>query len=131
MRIMRATWLAVPVLNTVQQLFLKLGAEDAAQTHGGGFMESILSSPWFMAAIVAEIACFLIWMTVLSELDLSKAFPLSALSYILIMAVAFFAFGEPIRPLSAIGTLLILGGLWCIATASEQNKKPSASSESL
>ncbi|HBF29584.1 MAG TPA: transporter [Rhizobium sp.] len=122
---MRATWLAVPVLSTVEQLFVKLGAESAVGTNGGGFVEAILSSPWFMAAIAIEIGCFFIWMTVLSELDLSKAFPLSALSYILIMAVAFLVFGEPVQPLNMIATLLILAGLWCIATASRNKKQPS------
>lgn len=126
MKVMRATWLAVPVLNTLQQLFLKLGADGAANSHGAGFIETVLLSPWFAVAITAEIACFVIWMTILSELNLSKAFPLSALSYILIMAVAFFAFGEPVQPLNVVGTLLILAGLWCIATASEKTKEPSS-----
>lgn len=126
MKIMRAIWLAVPVLTTVEQLFVKLGAASTVGTKGGGFVEAILSSPWFMAAIAIEIGCFFIWMTVLSELDLSKAFPLSALSYILIMAVAFFVFREPVQPLNVVGTLLILAGLWCIATASEKKKEPSS-----
>lgn len=125
MKIMRAIWLAVPVLTTVEQLFVKLGAASAAGTSGEGFVTTILSSPWFIAAIAIEIGCFFIWMTVLSELDLSKAFPLSALSYILIMAVAFFVFDEPIQPLNVVATLLILSGLWCIATASREKKQPS------
>ncbi|WP_018901800.1 EamA family transporter [Rhizobium sp. 2MFCol3.1] len=120
MKAMRPIWLAVPVLNAVQQILLKQSADDAGSLGGGNWLLQILSSHWFLAAIAAEIACFAIWMTVLSELDLSKAFPLSAVSYLCIMAVAWFVFGEPTPLLQLVGSGLILGGVWCIATASKQ-----------
>jgi drug/metabolite transporter (DMT)-like permease len=116
MNAIRPVWLAVPLLNTAQQILLKRGAEEAAGGHGDWLLQ-ILSSHWFLAAIAAEIACFAIWMMVLSELDISKAFPLSAISYVFIMAVAWFAFGEPLPPLQLAGSGLILIGIWCIATA--------------
>jgi multidrug transporter EmrE-like cation transporter len=117
---MRPIWLAVPLLNTVQQILLKRSAEESGNS-GGDWLVQILSSHWFLAAIVAEIACFAIWMKVLSELDISKAFPLTAISYVFIMAIAWYAFGEPL-PLSQLaGSGLILIGIWCIATASQRN----------
>lgn len=116
MNAIRPIWLAVPLLNTAQQLLLKRSAEEAARTHGE-WLFHILSSPWFFAAIAAEIACFAIWMTVLSQLDISKAFPLSAISYVFVMAVAWLAFGEPVSVLQLAGSGLILIGIWCIATA--------------
>jgi drug/metabolite transporter (DMT)-like permease len=113
----RPIWLLVPLLNTVQQILLKRSADDVGGA-GGNWFVPILSSHWFQAAVIAEIACFTIWMTVLSELDLSKAFPLSALSYVFIMAVAWLAFGEPLPLLQLVGSGLILIGIGCIATAS-------------
>ncbi|WP_370673867.1 EamA family transporter [Pleomorphomonas sp. PLEO] len=112
------TWLAIPVLNTLQQLFLKLGASDAASSAvGSGWFGSLLASPWFAAAVVAEIICFVVWMTVLAELDLSLAFPLSAASYVLVMLMAWIVFGEPLKAKEIIGSLVILGGIWCLVTA--------------
>ena len=112
------SWLAIPVLNTLQQLFLKLGASDAGSPAiGSGWFGSLLSSPWFAAAVMAEIVCFVVWMTVLVELDLSLAFPLSAASYVMVMAMAWVAFGERLRTREVIGSLVILGGIWCLATA--------------
>ncbi|MCF1460819.1 EamA family transporter [Agrobacterium vitis] len=119
MKLLRLSWLAVPVLNTAQQMFLKLGADQADTAHGSAFFEHVFLSHWFLAAVVAEIVCFIVWMSVLADLPLSKAFPLSAVSYVLIMAMAWFMFDEPVTLLTLIGTVTILTGAWCIATASK------------
>ena len=112
----RLSWFAIPVLNTLFQIFIKLAA-DAVSGHASGWLGS-LASPWFLAAIAVEIVCFLIWMQVLSELDLSKAFPLSALSYVLVLLSSWLYFREQIIVLQLIGSALILGGVWLIGTAS-------------
>jgi drug/metabolite transporter (DMT)-like permease len=113
----RLSWLAIPVLNTLFQIFIKLAA-DGASGHGTSWFSGSLASPWFLAAVAVEIACFLIWMQVLSELDLSKAFPLSALSYVLVLLSSWIYFHEQITALQLIGSALILGGVWLIGTAS-------------
>ncbi|MDK4727739.1 EamA family transporter [Rhizobium phaseoli] len=117
---MRLTWLAVPVLNTLFQIFTKLGATQLGNAEGTTWLEDALTSHWILAAVVVEIVCFFIWMTVLAELDLSKAFPLSGISYVLIIATGWFAFGEPIVSLQIVGSGLILAGVWLIAGASEK-----------
>jgi multidrug transporter EmrE-like cation transporter len=121
MRSIRAVWLLVPLLNTLQQVFLKQSAAAIADTPAH-WLDQLFGSPWFGLAIAAEIACFWIWMTVLSELDLSAAFPLSAVSYVLIMGVAWLAFGEPITLLQIAGSLLILAGTWLIANGTARAK---------
>ncbi|MDO1581357.1 EamA family transporter [Rhizobium oryzicola] len=118
MRALHLTWTAIPVLNVLQQVFLKYSADDVPPLDAWGFILQTLTSPWFMAAIIAETVCFFVWMTVLSELDLAKAFPLSAVSYLLIMGVAWVFFGEQMTLLQIIGSGLILSGIFCIATAS-------------
>jgi multidrug transporter EmrE-like cation transporter len=100
----------------MQQLFLKRGAEDV-QASTVNWIVGMLSSHWFLAAIAAEVVCFVIWLSVLAEVELSKAFPLSALSYVLIMTVAFFVFGEHLSALQLVGSCLILTGIWCIVAA--------------
>ena len=105
------------MLNTLFQIFIKLAA-DAVSGHASGWFSGSLASPWLLAAIAVEIVCFLIWMQVLSELDLSKAFPLSALSYVLVLLSSWLYFREQIIVLQLIGSALILGGVWLIGTAS-------------
>lgn len=100
----------------MQQIFLKCAAESV-QSSTGHWIFGLLSGPWFLAAIAAEIVCFVIWLTVLAEVELSKAFPLSALSYVLIIAVAFLLFDEQLTALQVGGSCLILAGIWCIGGA--------------
>ncbi len=116
MKSFRAVWLLIPVLNTLQQIFLKESAEALA---GGvyGWLEQLAVSPWFGLAIVAEVVCFAIWMTVLSELDLSIAFPLSAVSYVLVIAIAWLGYGEPARLTDIAGSALILLGVWYLGSS--------------
>jgi multidrug transporter EmrE-like cation transporter len=123
---MRLSWFAVPVLNTLFQVFLKRGAEQLDPNAGlSAWLPQALVSHWIMAAIVVEIACFAIWMTVLAELDLGKAFPLSGISYLLVIATGWFVFGEPVVGLQLIGGGLILFGVWLIAGANETEEGPS------
>jgi multidrug transporter EmrE-like cation transporter len=114
---MRLSWLAVPVLNTLYQFFIKHGAAQLDGAAGADWLWQALASHWILAAIAVEIACFFIWMNVLAELDLSRAFPLSGISYVLIIATGWFVFGEPVVGLQVIGSGLILTGVWLIASA--------------
>ncbi|TRL40258.1 EamA family transporter [Rhizobium straminoryzae] len=117
MRPLHLAWAVIPALNLLQQVLLKESAEKVTVAGLPEFLLHVLTSPWFLAAIVAEAVCFLIWMTVLSELDLSRAFPLSAASYVLVMLFAWAFFDEPVTPLQLAGSALILGGIACIASA--------------
>ena len=115
---MRLSWLAVPLLNTLFQFFIKHGAEQLSDPTGFGWLSQAMTSHWILAAIAVEIVCFFIWMSVLSELDLSRAFPLSGISYVLIIATGWFVFCEPVVALQVVGSGLILAGVWMIAGAS-------------
>lgn len=119
---MRLSWLAVPVLNTLFQFFVKHGAERLSDGGAEGWLWQALSSYWILAAIAVEVACFFIWMNVLAELDLSRAFPLSGISYVLIIATGWFVFGERVVALQVIGSGLILAGVWLIASANVETE---------
>lgn len=119
----RFSWLAVPVLSTLYQLFIKLGAEQLKDEGTLTWLWHALSSHWILAAIVVEIVAFFIWMNVLAELELSRAFPLTGISYVLVVAAGWFFFGERVVVLQLIGSGLILTGVWLIAGASFETKK--------
>ncbi|MGV1758673.1 SMR family transporter [Rhizobium sp. P44RR-XXIV] len=115
---LRFYWLAVPVLSTLYQLFIKLGAAQLKDEGTLTWFWHALSSHWILAAIVVEIVAFFIWMNVLAELELSRAFPLTGISYVLVVAAGWFFFGERVVALQMIGSGLILTGVWLIAGAS-------------
>ncbi|MFK0690103.1 transporter [Mesorhizobium sp. IMUNJ 23033] len=108
-------WLGMPVLSTLSQLFIKLTSERLTGS-GWIWLENTLTSRWMIAVLGVEIALFFIWMRVLTELDLSKAYPLSAISYILILPTGWLVFSESISALQLVGSGMILGGVWLIST---------------
>ena len=116
-------WLAIPLLNTLYQVFIKLAAGDLKGLDFGiVWIQHAAVSPWMLAALVSEIASFVIWMQILAKQDLGKAFPLSGISYLLVLLTSWTIFKEPIMPLQIIGSALILAGVWLIGTASHTHK---------
>eukprot|EP01042_Synura_sphagnicola_P035640 gene35640-45635_t len=51
----------------------------------GAQLWTILVSAHFWVLVVIEIVSFALWMLILARIDLARAFPLTALSYGLIM----------------------------------------------
>lgn len=119
----RAWWFAIPVLTTLNQsciklLALALGSEDLSLN----WILRGFAQPYTYAIILCEIASFVLWMRILTEVEVSKAVPLTALSYVLILCVSWFIFHEPIFLLQIIGGAFILIGVWFIGTASTYKK---------
>ncbi|NKC05229.1 EamA family transporter [Brucella haematophila] len=114
-------WIAIPVFNTLAQIFVKFAAEqlDQITTTGLGWAIAAATSPWMLAAVAVEIACFFFWMKVLADFDLSKAFPISAISYVAVLAASWFWFQEPTNLLQITGSVLILSGVWLVSTAEQ------------
>ena len=121
MRAKRSAWLAasaIPVLTTANQLCIKmLAGELVALNSFEAQVVAALHSRWLPGILLSEIFGFVLWMEVLSHLNISKAIPISALSYISIIAVGTLWLHEPLRPLQIIGSVLILAGVWLIGTA--------------
>ena len=111
-------WAPVPVCSALYQIFVKLTADHL---HGvafsAGWLEQAGASPWLWAALASEVAAFLIWMQILAQHELSKAFPLTAVSYVFILAVGWFGFREEILLPQLFGGAFILCGVWLISTA--------------
>jgi len=70
----------------------------------------IATSPAILAGLVAYVAQIAGWLMVLSQLELSVAYPISCLSYGGVALASRFALGEPISRQRWIGTLVIASG---------------------
>jgi multidrug transporter EmrE-like cation transporter len=102
---------------------LTLGYQIAAKASAAHLAQMQFDAAWLLAAarlpsvqilLVCEVASFVAWMTVLAEMPLSAAFPLSAVSYVLIIAASAVVFHEPVGLLQVVGSLAILAGVWLI-----------------
>ena len=70
-----------------------------------------LLNPLVLVGLVCFAIGMLIWLYVLSQLDLSVAFPFLGLNYVLIMLGSRILFQEPITVSKLIGTGLVVAGV--------------------
>jgi len=74
-------------------------------------LQTALMTPAFWLAILCYIATFIVWMAVLTRMDLSRAFPLTALTYVTVPALALMFFGEQLPAIRVLGIAVIIAGV--------------------
>ena len=113
--VLSALCVALPVLSLGYQIAAKaLGRLLAPTAFGPDWFLQLASSPWTVAMLLLEAASFAAWMTALSEMKLSAAFPMSAIGYVLVIVTGWTLFHEPASLMQAIGGAIILAGVWLI-----------------
>ncbi|GAB2503017.1 EamA family transporter [Lysobacter humi (ex Lee et al. 2017)] len=115
-------FVALTVLLTVYgQLVLKwqvtlAGAPPAGAFGKLAFLAHLMLNPWVLSGLAAAFAASLCWMLALSKLPLSSAYPLTASSFILVLAFGALFLGEPLSWPKALGTGLVVLGVVVLAT---------------
>jgi multidrug transporter EmrE-like cation transporter len=103
------------VLGSLGQFLLKLGSADVKL--GKGLMTTALSFVLNLN-IVISLFCFftsmIIWVFVLKRMELSIAYPMVSLGYIITMTLAFLFLKEPLQLAKLLGTALIIAGVMVI-----------------
>ncbi|WP_293961435.1 EamA family transporter [uncultured Fusobacterium sp.] len=97
-------------LTSTGQLLLK---KSAMTTHGIGIVEKILNL-YFLSGLAFYGISTLLWIKILEYIDVSIAYPVMALSYIIVMLGAYFIFGEQISFFKVLGIIFILIGVFFI-----------------
>jgi multidrug transporter EmrE-like cation transporter len=106
--------LGAVAFSVVGQLFLKSGAQHLA---GLGRLEFLLAAARDMhvlSGLVAWTASTLCWLYVLRVAPLSRAYGLTSLTYVIIPLASVYLFGEQVRRLHGVGTVLIIMGVACL-----------------
>jgi undecaprenyl phosphate-alpha-L-ara4N flippase subunit ArnF len=106
--------LGAVLFSAMGQLLLKSGAQHLA---GLGRLEFLLAAARDMrvlSGLAAWAASTLCWLYVLRVAPLSRAYGLSSLTYVLIPLASVYVFGEQVRRLHAVGTVLIIMGVACL-----------------
>ena len=107
-----ALWLIVPSLGLGYQFCAeKIAQAMAGQPLDVSWFLDAARLPWVWVMLAVEALTFAAWMTVLSDTDLSEAFPMTAIGYLLVIGLGWGVFHEAVHPLAIVGGVLIMAGI--------------------
>jgi undecaprenyl phosphate-alpha-L-ara4N flippase subunit ArnE len=95
----------------VGQVLFKLSARRVAGADGAGDLWRLVVSPPFLAALAVYGLASLLWVWVLREVPLSRAYPFFALSFVLVPLMAWAFMGEPVTARYWAGVAVLVAGL--------------------
>jgi len=82
------------------------------------FLFRQLYDPWILLGLFSAFMAALCWMAALTKFELSRAYPLTSVSFVLILILSSVLFRESITTFKVIGVLLILAGIVVIGVRS-------------
>ncbi|WP_051249553.1 hypothetical protein [Maridesulfovibrio zosterae] len=101
------------ILGVLGQLFMKKGMTALGPLTDPDIMTffQIIFQPWVFTGLIAYGLAMMIWVAVLSRLDLSYAYPLLSSGYVLVALGSLWMFGDTISPTRWAGILVISAGV--------------------
>lgn len=108
------------LLNVSAQLALKQGVEaiGAIALNLPNFFPTLIkmiTSSWIILGGVIYVASVFVWLLVLNRIEVSKAYPLISIGYVLNAVVAYYLLGEHVTLMRIVGILIILTGVFVVA----------------
>ena len=88
----------------------KIGAAQVVQKLSGAFL-----NPYVLGGLALYGISALVWMIILSRVNLSFAYPMVSLGYVFVVISSRYLFHEPVSALRLIGTLVICFGVFLIS----------------
>ncbi|MGI8770904.1 MAG: EamA family transporter [Acidobacteriaceae bacterium] len=107
-------WLALGgsiLLGSSAQIFLKRGVSSAP---GKRVFHGYLS-PWVLAWGISFVVATVLWLTALAHIDISYAYPLLGVGYVLVVLLAAFFLNERISSRRWLAMLIIAAGAVIVA----------------
>jgi len=90
----------------------KAGAMPAAVNAKALFLLHLLLNLWVVSGLVAALIAALAWMAAMTKFNLSFAYPFMSLSFVFVLALSIWLFGEPLTPHKVIGMAFVIIGLF-------------------
>jgi len=111
------------LLNAGAQLLLKAGMNNIGEI---SFQWSqlwqvgttVAFNPFIMVGFGFYAISVMVWLVVLSKVDVSVAYPMLSLGFIVNAFAAYFLFGENLSPIRLIGITTIILGVFIVARSS-------------
>lgn len=108
------------LLNAVAQLLLKAGARNVGEIHLT--LQNLIPVGLKVATqlpIVGGLVCYVLsvvlWIIALSRVDVSVAYPMLSLGYVVTAVGAWYLFGEALSPQRLLAIFIILAGVALLA----------------
>ncbi len=108
------------LLNTAAQLLLKAGVQPlgAIELHSATLLSTLAKLAVRMpilAGLAVYVVSVVIWIVALSRVDVSIAYPMLSLGYVVNAVAAYWLFGEALGPTRLAGIAVILLGVCIVA----------------
>jgi multidrug transporter EmrE-like cation transporter len=107
-------------LSALAQISFKFGI-SAAWSHpvGAGGVAAELTNSIFTPGVLLGLGLYglgtLLWLTALSRVDVSQAYPFVGLGFVLTAILGYMCFGEPLTAERIAGIFVVIGGVWLVA----------------
>jgi multidrug transporter EmrE-like cation transporter len=79
-----------------------------------GFLQSAITNMFVVLGFICYAISAASWLVILSRVDLSLAYPLISIGYIVIVILSKYLFDEPVTSLRIAGTLLVCAGVFLL-----------------
>jgi len=110
------------LLNAIAQLLLKAGAASVGQISMAAGVPALWRTALNLAqhpGIVGGLACYVVsvvfWIVALSRVEVSMAYPMLSIGYVLNAALAWWLFGEQVTGQRWLGIAVIIVGVILVA----------------
>ncbi|MBO9652093.1 MAG: EamA family transporter [Variovorax sp.] len=109
------------LLNSVAQLLLKAGARaigPVSLTSGASLASAAFGAstqPWIALGLMCYFVSAGLWVVALTRVDVTVAYPLLSLGYVIAAVLAWQIFGEQLTAMRLLGIFIILAGVLVLA----------------
>ena len=109
------------LLNTGAQLLLKTGMSQIGQFEFSlvnvlPITLKVAGNIPIMIGLMSYVVSVVVWLLVLSRVQVSYAYPMLSLGYVVNAFAAYYLFGEPLSALRVMGIFIIIGGVYLVAS---------------
>jgi drug/metabolite transporter (DMT)-like permease len=123
-KIVYALFILLLAIDTFNQVAFKMAGERTAPvTFDADWLGRIVQEPWIGAILVGYLAAFLIYMTLLRDVQIGPAFAASHLELVTVMIVSVLFFDERFTLLQIVGCAAILGGVLVLALTEKEETR--------
>jgi len=108
------------LLNAFAQLLLKAGVRQLGQfdfsiSNAWPIGSALATNPSIIGGLSCYVVSVVVWILALSRVEVSIAYPMLSIGYVVNAGLAWFFFGEAVGPQRLIGIAVIIAGVIIVA----------------
>lgn len=116
-------WALFIGVETITQIAMKYAGEGLNDDHGlVPMVAQAAASPVTWLAFGLYFTGFLVWLTILKDSDMGRAFPMTATIYLATLSAAVLLFHEHLNPTRILGVVAVVGGVGLLASDENSGK---------